>query len=306
MSLQRRLTIFFFAVVFVPLAAGSVIVLQLISDEIRARRVMALGPVLDLGAVAYTERAGALDVALEAAFGAAIDRPKLSRILADRDRAKLEEHLGTALENEDHQDFMAVVVGRDEIVGYVERRAARLTAGHPPIQSSEVVSGDRVGPGYVKDEVPLKLGGDGDSFRLIGGFWVDEQFLDAFSSPEADLSLVDGRQIVASSANLGGRRAFDVSFNRHFEVDLAEKVSAEARRISGDLALVATASESTPGGVGTSIIVSMVGIGLLALLATAFLARALANLVIQPIREIAERTQLVAEGRYEPIPVTEK
>src|ERR687891_1910461 len=124
MSLQRRLTIFFFAVVFVPLAAGSVIVLQLISDEIRARRVMALGPVLDLGAMAYTERAGALDAALEAAFGAAIDRPKLSRILADRDRAKLEEHLGTALENEDHQDFMAGRGGRGGEGGFFVGQAA--------------------------------------------------------------------------------------------------------------------------------------------------------------------------------------
>src|ERR687892_61331 len=302
MSLQRRLTIFFFAVVFVPLTAGSVIVLQLISEEIRARRVMALGPVLDLGAVAYTERADVLDEVLDAA----IKPRKLSPILADRNTAALEEYLGTELARADHQDFMMIVSGRDEIIAYVEQRPARLTAGLPELQPSEVVSGEEEGPGYVKLERPLKLEGDRNAFRLVGGFWVDEQFLDAFSSPEADLSLVDGRQIVASSANLGGRRAFDVSFNRHFEVDLAEKVSAEARRISGDLALVATASESTPGGVGTSIIVSMVGIGLLALLATAFLARALANLVIQPIREIAERTQLVAEGRYEPIPVTEK
>ena len=302
MSLQRRLTIFFFAVVFVPLAAGSVIVLRLISDEIRARRIIALGPVLDLGTLAYNERADSLDEALLAT----IEPRPLAPILADRDEPKLEAYLRSALEREEKQDFMAVVDSRDRIVAYVERRTPRLAAGLPRIDHSEIVSGEEVGPGYVKVAVPINFGGDEIAFRLIGGFWVDQKFFAGFASPEADLSLVDGRMIVASTANLGNTQAFDVSFNRHFDVELAENVSAEARRISGDLALVATSSESAPGGVGTNIIISMIGIGSLALLATAFLARALANLVIQPIRELADRTQLVAEGRYEPMPVTEK
>src|ERR671918_2537875 len=99
MSLQRRLTIFFFAVVFVPLAAGSVIVLRLISDEIQARRMIALGPVLDLGAVAFNERADALDEALSAA----IEPRQLSLILADGNRGALEDHLAEALEDQDNQ-----------------------------------------------------------------------------------------------------------------------------------------------------------------------------------------------------------
>ena len=302
MSLQRRLTIFFFAVVFVPLAAGSLIVLQLISDEIRDRRVMALGPVLNLGTVAYNERADLLDEAL----AASIKPRELAPILADRNQAALEDYLREALQRVDRQDFMAIVGPRDEIVATVERRAPQLAEGVPPIDRTEVLTGAPVGPGYVRVHVPLNVVGEGARYRLVGGFWLDQDFLDRFSSPEADLSLVDGRSVIASTANLGNTRSFDVSFNRHIEVDLAKTVTAEARRISGDLALVATSSQSPAAGVGTNLIVSMVAIGLLALTATALLARALANLVIQPIREIAERTQLVAEGRYEPIPVTEK
>jgi diguanylate cyclase (GGDEF)-like protein len=296
------LTIFFFAVVFVPLAAGSVIVLRLISDEIRARRVIALGPVLDLGAVAFNERTNSLDEAL----GATIKPRPLAPILADRDEARLQYYLRRGLDGGGNQDFMAVVDSRDEVVAYVDRRTPQLAAGVRGIDPFDIVAGEAVGTGYVKVELPLEIQGDGTEFRLVGGFWLDQEFLAGFTSQEANLSLVDGRRVVASTANLGNTRAFDVSFNRHFNIDLAETVSAEARRISGDLALVATSSESAPGGVGNNVIISMVGIGLLALMATAFLARVLANLVMEPVRALANRTQLVAEGRYEPIPVTEK
>ena len=285
-----------------PLAAGSVIVLRLISDEIAARRVIAVGPALNVGSVAYNERSSSLDEAVSAR----IDRRDLGALLADRDDVKLEEYLQDSLPSEGHPDFMAVVGPGDEIRAFAQIRPPRFAEEWPGIQPSDVVTGDLVGPGYVKTEQRLQMTGGGSSFRFIGGFWLDQEFLVSFASSDADLSLVDGRRVIASSADLGNTREFDVSFNQHFEVNLAENVSAEARRISGDLAFVATSSESAAGGVGNSLLISMIGIGLIALVSTAFLARVLAHLVIQPIKMVAERTQLVAEGRYEPIPVTEK
>jgi two-component system, cell cycle response regulator len=303
-SLQRRLTTFFFVVVFVPLIVGGIVVVRVIGGEIAERRKIVLPPSLQSAIAVINERSESLDGRLREI--AEIDDQQLSDALAADSEGRLERLLRIQLRDAEDLDFLGVVDPERNILGY-EQNEPEFLASFTPREQNDIAAGGPLGPGYVRSGVPLEVGGDGPDLMLMGGFWVDQAFLESRGLQDAELTLVDGRQIIASTADLGGTTTMNVDFSSDFDVELAEPAAAAAERIQGDFAIVATADASAVGGgATTNVILSMIAVGVLALISTALLARLLANLVIHPIKELADRTGLIPEGRYEPLPVTDK
>lgn len=300
MSLQRRLTLFFVAIVIVPLALAGVLVYMIVAREIDRRTALSLAPALDAAVTLYNERSNALDVRLRAAVGGR----RVSRLLEDGDRGRIESYLSEAISRSPHVDFLGLSDNKGRLLGFVGQ-AGHFAPGFAPPAPHGIARSPTVGPGLVKSEIPITIGNGRAAHSLIGGFWLDEDLVTGVSAEDVDLSIVAGDRIIASTLDFREPRRVNVSYPESFEAELNGPVVAQARALEPGMSYVA--STRSDGGAVASVWSSIAGLLLLALVGTTALAYLLARLIRKPLDELAEAAQAIAEGEFHHnIPVRSK
>lgn len=295
MSLQRRLTLYFAIVVFVPLAIAGFLVQQQVTLEIERRAVSSLGPALHGVVNLYNERVEAL----EAPVGFAVSRPRFAALMRAGDRRPINVFLDEQVGTIDGVDFLAVLDRSGRLVGAAEGPARFVPGIETPSARSIVQAGCCSGPGYTSTpRVPVVLPGGKRLGWVVGGFWLDASLL---QSPEqsVDLSLVSHGRVIASSLDLGGPARVEPSFTGTFDVDLGGEGKGEAENLNGGMALIASTPSAPVDAVADRVILVMLALLGLALVVTALLANALARRLTQPIAELLSGARAIAEGRFD-------
>ncbi|MFN2388304.1 MAG: hypothetical protein ABR575_01660 [Actinomycetota bacterium] len=293
MSLQRRLTLFFVLIVILPLAAAGFVVQRVVVDEIAKRARLSLGPALDATAVLYDDRAAAITEAVGAAIG-----PDFVRLVQGGTRSLLEAHLEELLAESETLDFL-VVLDRGRDISAFGARPGRFLEGFVSPGPGEIVAAESGGgDGFIRVESPLRVAGGGPLGSVIGGFWLDQDFL--VTAPEGvELSVVSGDRVIASTAPLGSTVPLEADQDGLFEADLGGEGPAEARALpDGGMTLVASTRSTDIERLASGLQLTLGGLLLLALVGTAVLAYVLSRLITQPLEELARGANAIAEGDF--------
>ena len=296
MSLQKRLTLVFIAIVILPLTAAGIVVQRLVVSEVSHRAELALGPALDSAVVIYNNSAGGLEQRVDAAvgyrtFAAALDRGR---------RDEISGYLSRRLESAKGLDFLIALGPDGEVAGSAVVRGDFLEPFTQP--TIEEILQAPMGPGYIHGkERPVEVGNgfvDRRVGSVLGGFWLDSDFL---IKPQGDteLSVVVDDQVIASSAPLEGAATVSVDESETFKLDLVEDSRGKARDLGGGNLIVASTPSGPIDAVGRGLVVSMLGLLLLALLFTGVLANMLARLITRPLEDLAAGADAIARGQFD-------
>lgn len=300
MSLQRRLTLFFVLIVILPLVAAGFVVQKVVVDEVARRSLLSLGPALDAATTLYNARVQVLEPQVQAA----IDSRRFAGLLERSDTEGLNDYLASHLRGPEGADFLLVLDEAGAPIAFA-RRAGDFVPGFELSGPQEIVATDiGVGPGFTRTrEMPVRIAGSDLEARVIGGFWLDEDLLLGAPQGGVELSVAVGGRIVSSTAPITAPAEVDVTFGRDFEVDIGGAASAEAKRLDRGVALVASTLSEPIDTLSRRVLTSVVGLLTGALILTTILAYFLAQLITQPLDELAEGAAAISEGRFEHIPV---
>jgi two-component system cell cycle response regulator len=305
MSLRKRLTLFFVVIVVIPLAIAGFLVHRVVTDEISRRATLALDPALNATMAVYEQRVVAIDSQV-----VAVQRPRFAEVLDEGDPAAIELFLDGVLADLGGLDFLAVLDLDGSLIGF-SQQPPEFVAGFTPPSVEEIVNGETVTePGFARGgEVPVILTGRGQVASVIGGFWLDRDFLTAASGEDVDLSLVGNDRVIASTVPLETSVSVAVpESGETFDTNIGEGAKAEARELGdGDTVLVASTPSAPLSAKSREVLLYMVAVLILAIVSTSVLAFMLARLIAQPLGELAEGARAVAEGNFDHrIPVRSK
>jgi diguanylate cyclase (GGDEF)-like protein len=295
MTLQRRLTLNFVIIVFIPLAIAGFLGQRFVVGEIERRAVSSLQPALHGTVSLYNQRVQTL----ETPVGFAVRRGEFTRLLEGGRRAPLNAFLSQQVEQIEGLDFLAVVDEAGKVVGAAEGAAGFVPGVETPSPREIVDAGCCSGPGYTTTpRVPVFLPGGARFGSVVGGFWLDASLL---QSPQegVDLTIVSDGRVIASTLELSGPAELEPSFSGTFEVDLGGEAQAAAMNLTGGMALIASTSNGPIAAVSQRVLWPMLGLLALALLATVLVAHALARHITQPISELVAGARALSEGRFD-------
>jgi diguanylate cyclase (GGDEF)-like protein len=301
MSLQRRLTLFFVVIVMLPLAAAALVVQRVVVGEFKNRAMGALQPAINSALAAYNAKAPFVDGLVQSSLGSPDEvGAVLSRQPAAID-GFLEERLSTA-----GIDYLVVLDDSGHLIAS-EAKPGDFADGFREPSGAEIAeaTGDEGGvvggPGFISSRpVMFRLEGQSDTYTVLGGFWVDNDFLEAASAGEVEVSVVSGGRVVASTERDPAPPPVSIEdSNDPSNVEVIGAEAARAQRIAGDMALVAWAPSDPITALGRRILLSELGLILLALIATSLLAYALARLITRPLEELSAGANAIAQGRFD-------
>jgi two-component system, cell cycle response regulator len=296
MSLQRRLTLFFVLIVILPLAAAGFVVQRVVVGEISRRAVLSLAPALDATVAMYNDRVEGLGDRVRLAT----EGRRLARVLKAEDRAEAERFLETRLLGAYNLDFLIALDTDGRPLAYEASGPAFLNDFEPPDQRELTTAEPGVGPGFVKTApIPVEVAGKGGVGSIVGGLWLDRSLLAGTSSSDVRLSLVADGRVIASTAPLGSTTSIDIRTDEAFEADIDGESRARAETLDGDVAVVASTSTSPLNALSRRVVTSMLGLLVLALIGTSVLAYLLARLITQPLEDLSQGADAIAEGRFD-------
>jgi two-component system, cell cycle response regulator len=292
-SLQKRLTLVFIAIVILPLTAAGLVVQRLVVGEVSHRAELALSPALDSAVVIYNNSTGGLRQRIEAAVG----YPQFAHALERGRRDEVSGYLSRRLESAKGLDFLVALDDSGELAGAAVGRGDFVEPFEQP--TVDEILGSQIGPGYVRSRAsPVRVEGSGTVGTVYGGFWLDSDFL---VEPQGDTDLsviVDGR-VIATTAPLEASASVPADATETFTFELQEESRGQARTLGGANAIVASTPTNPIDAVGRRLFLSMLGLLLLALLITAALANLLARLITRPLEDLAEGARAISEGRFD-------
>jgi two-component system, cell cycle response regulator len=292
-SLQKRLTLVFIAIVILPLTAAGLVVQQLVVGEVSQRSELALSPALDSAVVIYNNSTGGLRQRIEAAVG----YPQFAGTL---DRGRRDEgsgYLSRRLDSAKGLDFVIALDRSGKVVGSAVGRGNFEEPFEQPTLDELLEA--PMGPGYVRSrEWPVRIEGRGRVGSVVGGFWLDSDFL-VEPQGDTDLSIAVGDAVIATTAPLEGSARVPTGTSGTFTFELQEESRGQARDLGGGNAIVASTPTGPIEAVGRRLFLSMLGLLLLALLITAALANLLARLITRPLEELAQGARAITEGRFD-------
>ncbi|MGH2729404.1 MAG: diguanylate cyclase [Actinomycetota bacterium] len=296
MSLQKRLTFFFVVIVVVPLAVAGFLVHRVVTTEISRRATLTLDPALGATEAIYEQRVAALD-----SLVVAVQRPHFAELLDEGDRTSIDRFLGRVLTELEGLDFLAVTDTDGSLIGFFQQ-PPDFVSGFTPSSVDEILDEERVAePEFARGRAgAIRFTGRGRVGSVIGGFWLDREFLAAASGEDVDLSVVAKDHVIASTVSLEGPATVIVpADNDTFEASIGEDVKADARPLGdSDAVLVASTPSAPISAKSREVLYYMLAVLLIAVASTSVLAYLLARLIVQPIGELAEGARAVAEGNF--------
>jgi len=292
MSLQRRLTLFFIAIVMLPLIAAGYVVRYVVVGEVERRSEMSLEPALGTSVALYKAGVDSLDELVRLSSGSR----RFASLLDEGDRPAMSRYLGSHLRDSNQADFLIALDRRGRLAG-AYRLPARFATGFETPSASEIAraAGRNSGAsGYASRKFPLRSGGR-PSGAVIAGFWIDEGFLESFAASEADLAAVSNGRAIASTVPL--EESIDLPDATGI-YDLAGLGIARVETLTAGTNLIAFVSGAPIDALSTRVLYSMLGLLILALVLTSVLAYLLARLITQPLHELTEGAAAIAAGRF--------
>lgn len=303
MSLQQRLTLFFVLIVILPLAAAGFVVQRVIGEEIGERAVISLRPVLDATVQLYNTRS---EVMVRRVRGT-LAEPGFPELLQGRNRTALRRYLTTQLGRTTDIDFLIVTDSKSEVLASAMKPAHFLDGVERPTTTRVLAAPGGANAGFARTPTFRIRMAAGLVGKMVGGFWLDEDLLLASSNSGADLSVVAGGRIIASTAPLRGPVRIPVSFESDFEADIGEPSKAAATELEAGVGIVSSTPSAPIASSSRRVLTSLLILLALSLLGTTALAYLLARLISQPLEELAEGAAAIAEGRFDHrIPVRSK
>lgn len=296
MSLQRRLTLFFVLIVILPLTVAGFLVHRVVVGEVSRRALLSLDPALDATVALYTDRVEALDARVRGTVGLA----QFADILRSRQKTQARDFLTARLSETQNLDFFIAFDKAGDRLTHVSVPGRFVEGYEPP--SADVIAAARegYGPGFVRTPlIPLKVAGEGRVGSVIGGFWLDQDLLQTSAQEDVHLSLAAAGQVVASTAELDGPVAIAPDLEEAFTTEIGEESQARAVGLDGGMAIIASTPVSPIAALSQRVLTSLLILLAVAALGTALLAYLLARLITQPINELAEGAQAIAEGRFD-------
>jgi diguanylate cyclase (GGDEF)-like protein len=296
MSLQRRLTLFFILIVILPLALAGFAVQRIVVGEITRRAALALSPALDSTVIVYEERVRSAD---DRHARSIVDPARLADLVGKGRSRRADNYLRTRLSRSTTIDFFALSDRDGDLLGFADRRAPQLLPGVAPPTAREIVSsGHGVGRAFVRT-ITIPLASDGRMVgNLIGGFWLDGEFLATSPEDAVHVSLLAGERVIASTAPLQGPVAVEVRPGEITDINLDGQVRAEAREFDGEISMLASTSRSPINELSRGVLVSVLGLLAVVLIGTSILAWVLSKLITQPLEELSLGARAVASGDF--------
>ncbi len=304
MTLHRRLTVFFIAIVILPLAAAAFVVQRFVVGEIERRARLSLGPSLNASIVLYNDRRLALD---DRVYGAIISVASFGRLLQSGEPGAIDAFLEERLTDEGGLDFLMVLDRKGRRLGFASVPAT-FAPGIAMPGPTEILEAGKVHDLFVRTpRIPLKISDRGVVGSVLGGYWLDQGLLVAPTEGGVQMTIVAGDQVVASTTVIEDAGDLDLEIGDAFEMDIDGGALAQASRLTDETSLVAWTPRDPLNDRATLVRSAMVGLLLLALGATGVLAYKLARLVTQDLEELTEGARAMAEGRFEHrVPVRSK
>ena len=283
LTLRRRLTLLVAMTIIVPITAVGVTVVNLIGNEVderafdRLRQGAAFAAALLGGHQADVERIAqslAADprLAEDAAAGGEVLEGTLRRILTEED-----------------VDVAVVATAEGDIVGSA-RRDPSFAEGVEVPDEATVINREGAGLASVERQT-LPSGGS-----ITVGRWLDTVRLGGITrSEEVGLSLVAGREIVASTVDLGELPDGPALFG-DFEGDFAGQ-RRFASAAPSDVGLTVLATARPPAGQSrTQLIVILGGLLLMLAILTALVGSVVSGMVTGPVEQLMDAALSVSEG----------
>ncbi|HWC13562.1 MAG TPA: diguanylate cyclase [Actinomycetota bacterium] len=304
MSLQRRLTLYFVMIVILPLAIAGVLVQRVVVEELARRSLLSLRPALDSAVTAYN---GQLEL-LGPETRSIISTPRFARLLGQQDVGALQLYAEDLLRVSEVVDFLIIRSPDGTILASAGQDPGFLVGFEPPTFDQIAQSDPGSGRGFERTPaIEVRVAGRGVVGEVIGGIWLDRSILVAPGHSDVELSVVLDERIVATTAALVRTVPVDLSFDEQFEVDVAGSGRAEAERLPGDMALIATTPTAPIDAVSRQLVIQMLAVLTIAIVAMTALAAYLSRLLTRELEELSEGARAIAEGRFDmPIPVRSK
>ena len=283
LTLRRRLTLLVAMTIIVPITAVGVTVVNLIGNEVDERAYDRLRQ----GAAFAAALLGEHRAEVERVARAQASDP---RVIADAAAggASLEATLRRILTEED-VDVAIVATPEGDIVGSARRDPQFDRDVEVPDEATVI---NRSGAGLATvDRQPLPSGGS-----IAVGRWLDTVRLGGITrSEEIGLTLVSGRDVVASTVDLGelptGPALFG-DFEGTFNGQRRFATAAES-----DVGLTVLATARPPAGQSRTQLILILG-GLLVMLAilTALVGSVVSGMVTGPVEQLMDAALSVSEG----------
>ena len=284
LTLRRRLTLLVAMTIIVPITAVGVTVVNLIGNEVEARAYDRLRQGAAFAAALLAEDTA--EVEHEAASLAS--DPRITADVGTGGDA-LEATLRRLLTDDDLD--LVIVEGPDGTTVGEARREPDFEAGVEVPDDADLVRRRGAGIAIVRRQ-PLASGG-----AVVVGRWLDSVRLGGITrSEEVGLSLVNGREIVASTVDLGRLPPgtdlfgdFEGTFAGHRRFAVAADV--------GELNLTVLATAPPPAAQSRTQLILILG-GLLVVLAvlTALVGSVVSGMVTGPVEELMRAADEVSTG----------
>ena len=296
MSLQRRLTLFFILIVILPLAAAAFVVEKIVVGQEQERTESSLGPAINSVVARYNERVSVLEDLTKASLS---ENEDFAELIEQDERSRTDTFVKNRLMNTNGLDFLIALDSGDDVAGSA-RTGAKVLPGFSPPTDEEIIDTGVIGPGFVATERIGVESPDGVIGYIVGGFWLDQSLLVGTTQDELTTHLVAGDQIIATSGDLA--RAVTLEGLREGSVELEVEGTgwAEVASLGGsDMYVMAWAPHSEVGSLERNLLAVLLGLLLLAVVATAMLAYALARLIARPLEEVTEGARAIAGGNFD-------
>ena len=296
MSLQQRLTAFFILIVVLPLAAAGYIVQAVILDEVATRSELGLEPAVDTVTGRYIERVSVLQ---ELTTLQVENDPNFARLLDRGDRARTDSFLQRQLHSTEGLDFLIALDVGGDVAGGATKDGKFMSDFSPPTVE-QITDGPPVGQGYVRVEPIRVKSPDGNVGFIVGGFWIDATLLAGTQQDNVNTYLVADGRIIASSGDLEQTVVVGELSAGRSELEVDGTGTAQVRPLNGgEMQILAWASNEAVQSVERTVLVSLIGLLLLSITVTAFLAYLLARLITRPLDELSEGARAIAAGHFD-------
>jgi diguanylate cyclase (GGDEF)-like protein len=303
-SLQRRLTLFFILIVILPVGAAGFVVQDVVVDQVASRAESALTPAVNSVVARYNDRVSVLEDLTRASLPQNAD---FAVAIEKDNRAETDAFLEERLLSTNGLDFLIALDAGGDIAGVAGTAGDFFLPDFSPPTFDEIMTMDVVGPGFVRTEpIPVESS-EGNVGAIVGGSWLDATLLVGTSQEDLEVYLVTEDQIIASprlervmpvEGVQVGRRDIEVEGNGLGEVSSLG---------NGDMYVMAWTPYSEIQSLEQRILGGLLGLLLLAVIATALLAFVLARLIVRPLEELTEGARAIAGGRFDHrIPVRSK
>ncbi len=277
-----------------PLALGGYVVRGVLRADSPERAALPLQIALRGAVGFYNERVGAIEDVMRAS----VAKTEFARLLEEGDRDRVSGFLQRRVQASDRVSFLIALDPRGRLLGSGAEEP-NFVPGFPEPGMDEILRAEGTGRGFVRTPaIDVRVPGTGVIGTLLGGFWLDQEFLAQAAGPNVELSMAHLGRIFASTAPLERSVSVALSPTEPVTARIGDEARALARPLFADLHVVASIPPPALGDVPRSTVVSLLSLLAVVLVVTVVLAYLLARQFAQPLEQLSAGARAIAGGDF--------